>query len=275
MRDRRITVAAILVLIVVFLNLPAPVASRVKSATSDSVHPFQNVLTVLIRKTAGSLSLLGRARSIVDENRRLEEELANLNYENELLRSYEEENRKLRKQVEFRRKQKQKLILCDVIARGGSSGWWQTITIGKGSADGIKPNKAVITTIGLVGKTTRVSEHSTDVLLAVDYNCQIACKVERNGSLGVLRGAKKSGGKGPELEMLLAAKPPQMNYIRKDQEIVVGDKVITSGLGGVFPRGLTVGEIVDVGIDESGLYQYADVQTAEDMSEVQYVFVME
>ena len=275
MRNRRLTIGMILVAVVILLNLPAPIASRMKSATSDTVHPFQNVLMVLIHKTAGSLSLLGRARSIVEENVRLEEELANLNYENELLRSLEEENRMLRKQVEFKQKQKRKLILCDVIARGGSSGWWRTITIGKGSSDGIKPDRAVITTTGLVGKTTRVSENSTEVLLAIDNSCQVACRVERTGSLGVLRGAKKGMGKGPELEMLLAARPPRLDYIRKDQEVVVGDKVLTSGLGGVFPCGLTVGEVVDVGIDESGLYQYADVRTAEDMSEIHYVFVME
>ena len=75
--------------------------------------------------------------------------------------------------------------------------------------------------------------------------------------------------------MLFAVQPCRMDYIEKDAPLVVGEKVITSGLGGVYPKGLAVGRVVGSELDRSGLYQRAKIAPAADLRDLKYVFVVD
>ena len=133
---------------------------------------------------------------------------------------------------------------------------------------------AVITPEGLVGKTVAVSRQTARVLLMTDPTCKVAAKFPRNGVFGIVRGGGVSLAGRSMLEILCAPDPCRMDFIAKDMDIRRGDEVVSSGLGGVFPAGLTVGYIRSSSMDRSGLYQHADIAPAADLGAVNRVFVV-
>jgi rod shape-determining protein MreC len=159
------------------------------------------------------------------------------------------------------------MIPCNVISRN-ISGWWNTVRLGKGHADGIKGNHAVISPDGFVGKTIEASKHTSEVLLICDPACRISAKIKSTHIFGLVRGT------GVNLKGHPVAR---MDFINKDAEVRVGDEVVTSGLsgeGGVSPKGVHIGYIVKVNQDESGLFQSAEIAPSATVSLLDYVFVV-
>ena len=145
----------------------------------------------------------------------------------------------------------------------------------KGSDNGIMADMAVITPKGLIGRTTEVSRHTATVLLISDPTCRVSCKLARTGAFGIMRGGGVSVGGEPELVLFCTPRSLRMDYISKDQKIFESDKVITSGLGGVYPEGLPIGIVARMDMDPSGLYQRAEIVPDADLSDLRYVFVVQ
>ena len=127
---------------------------------------------------------------------------------------------------------------------------------------------------GLVGVTTRVSDSTCQVLLLIDPGCKISCKVSRTKSLGIVRGEGVNLGGDPDLGMLWPVKSSNVRYIDKNHDLKIGDEVVTSGLGGVYPEGILVGHLTNFYLARSGLYQCAELEIAEDLRKLKYVFVL-
>lgn len=275
MTGRKYIVHTILLLAVaVLLNLPAPVALRLEAGARDNVAPFQNVLRLLVERVRVFFGFVLDAERAAGQRRDMIVEIANLREELRRLKARDEENAELRKQLGFARASAHKLLLCEVIARGDTSGWWQTIRVNRGTDDGMRPNLAVVTVDGLVGKTMAVSRGTSDVLLITDANLQVACRFAGTTAYGILRGAGVSITGDARLEILHAVEPCWMDFIPKDKKIADGAEVLTSGLGGVFPAGLPVGRVESVALAPSPLYQRARVTPAARLDRLRYVFVV-
>ena len=272
--DNRYFRVIILLAVVIVLNLPLPASMRIESTARDHFAPFQNVMWLLLHRGREAVTSVVRARRAVRRRRELEVRVATLQEEIRQLRALEAENRVLRRQVGFRERSRHRLVLGRVIGRGDATGWWQTARLNRGSVDGIAPNMAAITTEGLVGRTRHVSRHTCDVLLLTDPNCRVACKFARTEAFGIARGSGLAVNGDLELEMLSAAKPFRVEYIAKAHHILKGDKVVTSGLGGIFPEGLLIGRVTRAGLDESGLYRRAVVEPAADIGALRYIFIV-
>lgn len=260
--------------VVVLLNLPPPVALRTAAGFRDGFEPFQNTLSLVISRAGQLLSRIGRASRILEEKQMLEIQVAGLEHRLRRLEHFQTENEALRRQLGFSILSPHKLLLCEVLARGDMSGWWQTVRLNKGLAEGITSGMAVMTTDGLIGRTIEVSERTCDVLLITDPNCKVACRTARGEAFGIMRGAGVRLSGRSTLEMLTSARPAEMNYISTVNDIQPGDVVLTAGLGGVFPEGLPVGRITRVRMHASGLYRQADVIPSAKMDSFRYAFVV-
>ena len=168
-----------------------------------------------------------------------------------------------------------RLVCAEVLSRGGASGWRDEIRVARGSRDGVAPGQPVVATAGLVGRVISVTERTADILLLSDANSRLSCVVETPA--GALRGVAQGGGiaRGDRaLELLHASAPFTVGYLDKDAAVAPGARVLTSGLGGVYPAGLPVGVVAEVGPDGSRLFQRAVVAPYVDFGSLRRVFVL-
>ncbi len=265
MRERTISIWLILaVTLVVALNLPAAVSDRGKAVIREFLAPLQELVT---QTTQGVRDWVVAVRSLGEmalENQRKAEELTRLRSELRYLEGLEQENRELREQLGFLSRPGRELIAAEVIGRD-MSGWWQTVRIGKGIAEGVEAGMAVVTPDGLVGRTMNVSAGTADILLITDPSCKVSGILMGSGAHGIVAGRGLGVRGRPSL---------RMRFINKDAVVQIGDEVVTSGLADQLPRGLLIGHVTSVAPDESGLYQVATLTPAADLSRLSYGFVV-
>lgn len=275
MRERRYLVWILLgTFFLVILNLPDSISGFFRGAFREGIAPYQQAVMRALSGLRRGPVVPGRALEISRERDALAEEAGNLRAQVRRLELLKRENDELRDLLGFRQRLGYRTVACEVIARDDGYGWWQTIRLDKGRADGIAENMAVITPDGLVGKTIEVSEQTCDVLLVSDRNFKVSVRLEGEGSYGILHGGGVSLRGRHSLGVVCAPRPFQVDYVRKDLEFKVGELVTTSGLGGLFPPGLIVGRVIGQSKDETGLFQRADVVPVADLARLRRVMVV-
>ncbi len=249
--------------LLLILLLPDGCTARLKGLFKNTITPVQTGFHKGSRSLKAGVDSVRGFGGLAEENRRLKGELVRLQAEERLTKNVEAENHKLRRLLTFHKKQVRTLIPAEIAARS-INGWWQSVRINKGLKDNIPGNRAVISPDGLVGRTAEVSAHTAEVLLLSDPACKVSARVSRTGSFGLVT------GQGVNRKGYPTAK---MRFIHKDTPVRVGDDVVTSGLGGVFPRDVLIGRIEAISTEESGLYQVADILPQAIINLTDVVFV--
>jgi len=198
-------------------------------------------------------------RKISKENSGLKEEIDSLKQEVINLKEISRENKRLKKLLLFKYKASFLTVATRVIARD-SSNWTSSIIIDKGNNDKIKIGMPVITELGLVGKVSEVGTSTSKITLINDPNLNIPSLIQRSREEGIISGT------------ILGA--CRMRYLSLDSDVEVGDKIITSGLGDVFPKGILIGEVSEIRDDSSGLMKLSLVRPAVDLSKLEEVLVI-
>jgi rod shape-determining protein MreC len=193
------------------------------------------------------------------ENQALKKELQELRLQMNRYREADLANQRLRALLNFKKSIATPLLPAQLVAFD-PSGWFQTILIDKGRNDGVVRDMAVVSAEGLVGRVIGVSNHHAKVLLIIDGNSAVDAYIQRSRARGVLVGL------GRELCLL--------KYVQRNEDVQVGDKVISSGMGGVFPKGLLVGTVQEVVRGSSGLFQRVEVEPAVNFSRLEEVMVV-
>jgi len=235
--------------LLILLNLPGPVTRPVKGFFRNLITPVQHLLLKTGQGLKEGADTVRGFGGLAEENRRLSEEVIHLQTRLRVIENLDVENRTLRDALQFEKRQAGTLIPCEIAARD-ISGWWQSVRLSKGARAGVQPNRAVISSEGLVGRTAGVSAYTAEVLLLSDPACKVSARIARNGVVGLV------SGRGVNLKGDPIAR---MRFIHKEVPLRVGDEVLTSGLGGVYPRNLLIGYIENIQISADGLYQTADL----------------
>jgi len=194
-----------------------------------------------------------------EENLRLREEVARLKELNNRYVEYREENKRLRKLLRFKEETNFSVVPGQVVDKD-STNWFRSILINKGTEDGLRENLGVVTHQGLVGRTVEVGPDFSRVLLILDKSSSVAVLIQRSRAEGIMVGWKPDACR--------------INYLPRTADVQVGDVVVTSGLGGVFPKGLLVGKVSRVEKKSYGLFQYAEVIPSVDFSRLEEVLVI-
>jgi len=193
------------------------------------------------------------------ENQALKGELQELKLQMNRYREADLANERLRALLNFKKSIATPLLPAQLVAFD-PSGWFQTILIDKGRNDGVVQDMAVVSSEGLVGRVIGVGNHHAKVLLILDGNSAVDAYIQRSRARGVLVGL------GLELCLL--------KYVQRNEDVQVGDQVISSGMGGVFPKGLLVGTVQEVVRGSSGLFQRVEVEPAVNFSRLEEVLVV-
>lgn len=168
-------------------------------------------------------------------------------------------NRRLQQLLNLRDTVQVPSIAASVIGEDVTP-WFRTVIIDRGSVDGIREGMPVISASGVVGRIVRVAANSSRLLLMTDHASAIAATVQRSRARGVVRG--KSGG------------ICSLDFSQRGEDVKVGDSIVTSGIGGVFPKGLPIGEVTMVRKGEYGIFQTVELRPYVSISRLEEVLVL-
>ncbi len=252
---------------------------------AGTLRPLESLMGYIIApverglaSTIDTLSELSKTvrdvRELQQRVQELEQENAALTVENIRLREFEAENRELRDRLNFATENPTySLVGSDVVERGctvypcaevtgqDTNPYLRYIIINAGSNDGVAPGMPVITEgSALIGRIARVTPNLAFVQLINDPNSEVAAMVQRNRVTGMVVGEKEGN--------LI------MTEILPDEEINEGDYVITSGLGGLMPRALILGQVASIDYQEAALFQEALLRPAVDFRRLDMVLVI-
>jgi rod shape-determining protein MreC len=221
--------------------------------------PFQR----LVRQTIGDTTDFWRNYfylvDVRSENRQLKEEVAFLRRENSGYRELLATHERLRRLLQFKEVIERPVVAAQVIGLD-PSGWFKSVIIDKGENDGLRWDMPVVNASGVVGRIVSVADNYSKVLLIIDQNSAVDCLTQRSRDRGMVKGTS-----GPVCKM---------GYVAKSADVDVGDLVITSGLGGIFPKGLLVGNILGVKEGEGKLFREIEVMPSVDFSKLEEVLVI-
>jgi rod shape-determining protein MreC len=230
---------------------------------------FYQLLSPFLKSGSGLEKQITSVRTGLKTLEELEKDNANLHVENrslratnEALRDVEREVNRLRHALNYRQRSEFKLVPAQIITRDSAT-WWRTVTINRGRDDNVETDMPVLTDEGLVGKTTAVSANVSVVLLVSDENCRVAATVEGTREQGIVTGERVAGAITPMLDL---------NFLSKQADLKTGQKVYTSGVGGVFPSGLLIGTVQTFRVRE--LDGQARLAPAVDLARLEDVFVV-
>ena len=189
----------------------------------------------------------------------LKQRIAELQKESNLKEEALLANERLRKLLQFREKLSTSMVAAEVIGQDPSS-WFKSVTINKGERDGVRKGMAVISPEGVVGQILKAAPHYATVLLITDYNSAIDSIVQKTRARAIVEGKGENRC--------------QLKYLLRTEEVKVGDVILTSGLGGNFPKGLLIGEIRKVEKKGHGIFQYAELVPSVDLTKLEEVLVI-
>lgn len=226
---------------------------------SEIVTPVQDLIGFANRSVQsvwdGYFALVG----VRTDNVELRERLSALEAENSRLLEFESENQRLRKLMGLTEELSLQGVAANVIGYDPST-WVKAITLDKGSDSGIAEGQSVVEGKGVVGHVIKVSRNSSKVLLLSDHASSVDSIVQRTRARGVVEGS--------------GVRLARMNYVLEREDVKIGDRVITSGFDGIFPKGLFVGVVSDVDPPARRLFRRIEIEPAADFAKLENVFVI-
>ncbi|MBU6410664.1 MAG: rod shape-determining protein MreC [Verrucomicrobia bacterium] len=258
-----IALGAVAVAGVVLLELPVPLALRLKTGVSSLYLPFFGLAASapqLPKKAVDALLPRGVLLGNIDRLQRENQELQIHQQQDDAIAR---ENDALRAAIGWAGQQPWKLKPARVILRDPAN-WWRMVQIDAGSADGIRNDCPVLTPQGLVGRVSLTSRYNSQVVLLGDPSCRVSVSVDDPArDIGVLAAG------GPLDYSLLT-----LTYLPGGATLKPGDNVYTSGQGGIFPAGIPVGRIYDFHQADFGLYTEARVKPSANLGALNTVWVL-
>ncbi len=193
------------------------------------------------------------------ENQRLRKTIGRLQHQKEMLLNQERENQRLKKLLALKADPEYPSIVAQVIGED-AVGFYRMLFVNKGSSDGVYTGMPVTVAEGLVGRVSAAGSSASRVFLINDPKLSVDCRVRRTRDRGILTGSMDGGC--------------ILRYLDLRSDVREGDAVVTSGLDGSFPRGLSVGMIASVSKDSRNLFLEAAVEPAADLAKLEEVLVI-
>lgn len=195
-----------------------------------------------------------------EENENLKRRISLLKSQNKRLKVLTLENQRLRRLLEFKKELPEKIITATIIGKDPFP-FFKTLIINRGQIDGISSGLVVLTPDGVVGRTMEVYKHHSKAIILTDNNSAIDAIIQRTRTSGVLEGTGDFN-------------VCSLNFIDRIADVKVGDVVITSGMGGVFIKGLPIGEVIHVRQEKAGLFKEVHVKPYADLKNLEEVFII-
>lgn len=263
----------LILVIAVLLSAILAVSSYVLQGVPNPLANVLGVVTTPVRN--GISSLAGWAEGIYNysfqyeelqaENARLRKELADLEAKAREGEADSKENERLRSLMDLRPKQRKFEIESATVTAYGSSNWASTLTLSKGSEQGVQAGNCVVDEAwNLVGIISEAGSNWSTMATVVDASLEMGALISRTDSAAMLEGDFT----------LMADGELKLTYLPENTEFITGDLILTSSMGGNYPAGLVVGTIESIRTDASGMSRYGVIAPATDLDGLIQVFII-
>ncbi len=227
---------------------------RARTVVADAIAPILDAVAEPVTTAAAAGERVENMFGIYSENQRLRQENARLLEWQEVARRLQAENSQLRELLHFTPQGVHGYVTGRVIANSGGA-FLRNVMLDVGSRDGVERGQAAITGEGIVGRVTEVGERAARVLLVTDLNSRIPVVLDASRERALLAGDNSSR--------------PRLLYLPAAAAVEAGDRIVTSGSGGIFPPGLPVGVVASV---ESGVVR---VEPYAELARLEYVRIVD
>ncbi|MGA2865419.1 MAG: rod shape-determining protein MreC [Verrucomicrobiota bacterium] len=263
-RPHYMALSLVVLLTLIILNLPSQTQARLKLGIGSLFLPLLGLGHLSGQLTGTVLDAVVPRQELLRQNEALRQRVQELRFQVLEAEGVKRENGRLRQLFGWQPQPQQKIKLARVVLREPSN-WWRTVQIDLGRRDGLSNNLPVLSPEGcLVGRISSVSYSRSQVVLLGDPNCHVAALVENEShDTGVL------GASGPLDSGLV-----ELGYVSKNADLQPGQRVKTSGLGGIFAKDIPIGQIVDSQPIEYGFGTVARVKLAAKLEALEEVWVV-
>lgn len=224
-----------------------------------TVSPFIKLTAVTVRGVTGIWRDYVDLRGLQEENTRLQGETATLKRRIDQLEEQALETQRLQALLAMRQASRAEFLTARVVGKDATN-WFKTILLDRGSLEGVRRNQPVVAPDGLVGRVVEVTPTSAKVQLLTDPVNAVGGLIQRTRVTGIVSGNLGAGAR--------------VRYLPLMADVVGGDQVVTSGMGGVFPKGIPIGRITAVERRSGALFQEATLQPAVDLSRLEEVLIL-
>jgi rod shape-determining protein MreC len=238
---------------------PGDIALRPAGMTLSLLAPVEAAINNFAQGSTGFVRNYFDLVNVRRENERLKAELALVKTDQSRMVELETENRHLGDLLDLKDVLGGNSIAANVIG-SDANGFTRTLIIGQGSASGVRPGMAVLSFQGVVGRIITVSPHAARVIIIDDHNSALDAFDQRTRTRGIVAGVVDDG--------------ITMKYVERSQDVHPGDVIVTSGLDGIFPRGLLVGSIKSVTGAGPGMFLNVGIAPAVDFRGLEQVLVV-
>jgi len=223
------------------------------------IAPFQELFTRTIRFTEDIWKHYFYLVTVSKENHALRERLNQAIGENNQFFETELANTRLRNLLNFQKTVLDRVIPAEVIAKDPST-WFKTVIIDKGSVDGLSKGLPVVMPQGIAGQVIEVSNHYAKVMLIIDRNSAVDALVQRTRARGLIKGESTA--------------QCRLEYVLRKDDVRVGDIVVSSGLDGVYPKGLRIGQVSDLIDRDAEIFHEVLITPFVDFEKLEEVLVV-
>jgi rod shape-determining protein MreC len=223
------------------------------------VAPFQKMIVATTRFFSDIWEHYFFLITVTDENRNLRKELQQAMVLNHQLKEAALSNERLLKLFNLQQEMEQPLVAAQVVGKDPSP-WFQSVLLDKGRDDGVEKGQPVINPEGVVGIVVEATSHYAKVMLITDPNSAVDAIIQDSRARGIIKG----GARGSCV----------LNFVLRKHEVSEGDAVVSSGMDGVFPKGLPIGQVTTIVKREAGIFQDVSVIPFVDFERLEEVLVV-
>ncbi|MBE7010371.1 MAG: rod shape-determining protein MreC [Ruminococcaceae bacterium] len=269
-RNKRLGTVVLIAVIVIFVIMGISFATLSSNTSPGSslfgsvLRPVQSAFSYIGNSIGGFFGFVGDMRNMQEENVELREEIDRLSAKVRDMESHSQENERLRQLLELKSNQAEHTMVAGEVIAKDPGNWFYSFTIDVGTSSGVQKNDPVISGTGLVGHVIEVGSNWARVQAIIDSESSVGAMISRTQDFAIADG-----------DMTLANSGKcKLSYVTQNSSLVLGDAVVTSGLGGVYPAGLLIGTVAEIKSDSLGYSQYAVIDTAVDFERVREVLVI-
>lgn len=259
-----VTITLGIILAIFISNTKKENSKTIGNAFGVILMPAQKVVSSMNYSIKSFFEYFYNKKQLISENEMLKNKISAQEEINKDYLSMKNENDRFRLLLDFKQRDTNfKTIAAEVVAIEGT-GFFKAFTIDKGTKDGILKKQAVITTDGLVGYISDIGTNFAKITTILDTESGVGAILSRTGDIAVVSGDA----------LLQKQGLCKMTYLSKSSTAINGDVVETSGLGGMYKKGITIGKIKELMPDVHGISQYAVIYPSVNFNNIKEVFII-